>query len=61
MIGWAKESIVDIRVVNLTLRLKDYSKTVSFFPDHPEFMAPAALDSIARHILLFADEHTVIK
>lgn len=59
MIVWATDMVVDTKVVRLTLRLKDYSKTVSFYSGMPEFMAPAVLDSLARHIEEFANQHTM--
>lgn len=58
LIAWGIDCVVDAGVVRLTLRLKDYSKTVSFIPEMPKFGAPAVLDSLAKHVVHFADEHT---
>jgi len=57
MIVWGIDVVVDAEVVKLTLRMKDYSKTVSFFPECPQFKAPAVLDSLARQVVDFADKH----
>jgi hypothetical protein len=54
---WGIDCVVDAKLVRLTLKLEDYSKTVFFYPEEPEFRAPAVLDSLAKKVVHFADRH----
>jgi hypothetical protein len=57
--GLRTSVVADATQRRLTLRLKDYTKAVSFFNGmpFPEFQKPETLDSLAFKVIKFAKKH----